>query len=87
MTRVWTLAGPVRSSEEVDWESPAGPVDRLARPRLDVPAFLLAGPGDGHWVGQRCDVLESVVGDPNCTLVRLQCGCHARVPRGSLQPG
>jgi hypothetical protein len=95
MRSIYAVVGRVRSNEEVDWESPAGPVDRLVRPRLDVPAFLFTGPGDGHWIGQRCDVLECLEDDfqgpedpqdPNRRLVRLACGCQARVTRGSLQP-
>jgi hypothetical protein len=70
----------------IDWESPSGPVDEQAQPRLAVPDFFFIGPGDRHWIGQGCDVLGSLPGNPGSRLVRLACGCRAQVPCASLQP-
>jgi hypothetical protein len=82
---------PVGTVDGVDRESPAGPCEAEAgpgvRPRPGLPDFLFVGPGDGHWIGQRCDVLGCPSGDPSTRLVRLACGCRAHVPRASLQPG
>lgn len=69
----------------VDWESPAGPSEGEVGTRPGLPDFLFMGPGDSHWIGQHCVVLESVPSDPSARLVRLACGCCVQVPRASLQ--
>jgi len=69
----------------VDWESPAGPIEDDARPMRRLPGFIFTGPGDVHWIGQRCDVLGALPGDPSLRLVRLTCGCRVHVPRSALQ--
>jgi hypothetical protein len=76
----------VVAESPIDWESPAGPVDEQAQPRVGVPDFYYFGPGDKHWIGQPCDVLGTLPGDPGARLVRLACGCRTRVPRAFLQP-
>jgi hypothetical protein len=83
------LADPVGTVDGVDWESAAGPVEAgpKAAPRTGLPDFLFVGPGDWHWIGQRCDVLGCPSGDPGARLVRLACGCRAHVPRASLRRG
>jgi hypothetical protein len=73
------VAGPA-----IDWESPAGPVDERAQPRMGLTAFYFMGPGDTHWIGQQCDVLGSPTRNPSAVLIRLACGCCAAVPRTSL---
>ena len=89
MSSMCAVAEQVVTDEVVDWESPAGPLDGEVRPqpRPDLPDFFFMGPGDGHWIGQRCDVLGCPSGDPSAQLVRLACGCCVQVPRASLQPG
>jgi hypothetical protein len=77
---------PVGISAAVDWESPVGPVDERVHSGSEAPVFLFTGPGEAHWIGQRCDVLETLSEDPKRQLVRLACGCRAQVPLGSLQP-
>ena len=67
----------------VDWESPAGPIDDEAR--ANVPEFVFDRACDVHWIGQRCDVLGVLPGDPSARLVRLTCGCRVQVPRSSIQ--
>jgi hypothetical protein len=86
MRSVGAVVERVGTSAAVDWESPAGPVDERVQPGLDAPVFLFTGPGEAHWIGQRCDVLGTLCEDPKCKLVRLACGCRAQVPLGSLQP-
>ena len=87
MTSTYAVVELVGAEDAVDWESPAGPVDGEAGPRPGLPDFFFLGPGDGHWIGQRCEVLGSLPGDPSARLVRLTCGCCAQVPRASLQSG
>jgi hypothetical protein len=85
MNTVWAVAEQVGADDAADWESPAGPVDEGAQPRPGVPDFFFMGPGDRHWIGQRCHVLGPPPSDPSAQLVRLSCGCSAQVPRASLQ--
>lgn len=79
--------GLVDAAQPIDWESPAGPVDHEVRPRPGLPNYVFIGPGDKHWIGQRCDVLGAAYGNPSSQLVRLTCGCKAQVPSEALQPG
>jgi hypothetical protein len=76
----------VDAADPIDWESPAGPADRAGHPGPGLPNYVFTGPGDRHWIGQRCEVLGAPYGDPSTQLVRLTCGCHAQVPSASLQP-
>jgi hypothetical protein len=76
----------VVADDAIDWESPAGPSEiEGERPRLTLPEFFFVGPGDRHWIGQRCDVLGTPPGDPSAQLVRLACGCRAEVPSAWLR--
>ncbi|HEY1296948.1 MAG TPA: hypothetical protein VGJ60_28050 [Chloroflexota bacterium] len=87
MSRASAVVELVGADDEVDWESPAGPVESEAVPQAGVPKFFFIGPGERHWIGQHCDVLGSLPGDPSTRLVRLACGCRVLVPRTSLQCG
>ena len=86
MRGVSAVTERVGTNTAVDWESPAGPVDERVKPGPGAPVFLFAGPGEAHWMGQRCAVVATLSGDPKRQLVRLACGCRAHVPLGSLQP-
>jgi hypothetical protein len=77
----------VDADDGIEWESPAGPADGGALPQPGLPDHVFMGPGDKHWIGQRCDVVGDPDGDPSTQLVRLTCGCRAHVPSASLQRG
>jgi hypothetical protein len=87
MTGARTDAELVASDVVVDWESPAGPEDVAGHARSDFPALVYIGPGEAHWIGQRCEILATLPGHTGAPLVRLACGCRARVPYTALQVG
>ncbi len=69
---------------QADWESPAGR-EAAAFARLLPPVFVFHGPGDVHWIGQPCDVIDTPFADPETRTVVLACGCRARVPSSALR--
>ena len=77
----WTAAD---DDSQVDWESPAGR-GAPAVPRVFALPYIFEGPGDGHWIGQRCDILVEGTDGAESQAVVLSCGCRARVPRSSLR--
>ena len=77
-----TLVPEDDSTLRLEWESSAGGEEVLVA-RLRLPPYVFAGPGDPHWIGQRCGILECV--DPNAPTVVLVCGCRARVPCSALK--
>jgi hypothetical protein len=70
---------------EPDWESPAGG-DEARSARLSVPPYIFDGPGDAHWIGQRCGALGTGAIDHGLAVVVFTCGCRAWVPRATLRP-
>lgn len=66
----------------VDWESPAGG-DTSPFARSGVQGYVFDGPGDAHWIGQPCGVIQSE--DHESPMVVLACGCRTRTPWSSLK--
>jgi hypothetical protein len=54
--------------------------------RLLLPAYVYVGPGETHWIGQRCSVLDSSTSDDETSLVVLTCGCRARAATSAMRP-
>jgi len=76
---------PLEAAADVDWESPAGR-EEAPLARLLLPAHVYAGPGETHWIGQRCSVLDSSISDDETRLVVLTCGCRARAATSAIRP-
>ena len=80
-----TAGGVSTRSGEPDWESPAGPGGDSSSGGPSS-HFVFVGPGDDHWLGQRCEIVGAVQrGDAALHAVVLACGCRVSAPHTALR--
>jgi hypothetical protein len=77
------IVGAPDAEFEVDWESPSGG-EEPPFARACLPPYVFNGPGDAHWIGQRCALLEPGAAESDLQAVVLACGCRAQVSRSGL---
>jgi hypothetical protein len=84
LERIAPRPRPEPEATWVDWESAAG--GDGARPRVGPLGYRYSGSADSHLLGQPCQVIESVLSDPDACVVAFACGCRVSVVRHVLQP-